>query len=302
MRGTIELNYRDFETLHACLLCETDRLRKLDASVNVCECESCGYVFDNPRPTVEALTTFYSQPSKYDSWISEEQARTSLWNRRLKQLLRVRTPGSLLDVGAGIGQFLHLAQPHFREVAGIEISASAIDIAQKKYGLRLIRGEIQAIDFSGKQFDNITIFHVLEHVPNPKLVVERCAQLLNKGGTLVIAVPNELQSLRMKARKLLGRMGVRKFQKISKSGLPKIVLDGSLGEIHLSHFTPDVLRGLVERSGLSVVSDSLDPYYVATGFGKWKERMYYLICSLLRPIVQMNVYDTILLVARKVGA
>jgi SAM-dependent methyltransferase len=302
MPAALELNHSNFETLRTCLLCETDRVSPLDANVNVCQCESCGYVFDNPRPTVEALTAFYSQPSKYDSWISEEQARTSLWNRRLRQLLRVRTGGSLMDVGAGIGQFLYLARPHFKEVAGIEISTSAIDIARTKYGLNLIRGEIQTIDFGVKQFDNITIFHVLEHVPNPKLVVERCAQLLKKGGTLVIAVPNELQSFRMKAKKFLGRMGVRKFRQISKSGLPKIVLDGSLGEIHLSHFTPGVLRGLVERSGLSVVSDSLDPYYVATGFGKWREGAYYQTCRILRDVVQLNVYDTILLVARKVGA
>jgi SAM-dependent methyltransferase len=280
-----------FETLNACPLCGTDHIRTLDASPHVCECVPCGYVFDNPRPTIEALVSFYSKPTQYNSWLSEEQARTRLWKRRLGSLLRVRKPGSLLDVGAGIGQFLSLARPYFAEVRGTEVSESAIEIAREKYGVDLIRGEIGKIDFGSAQFDNITVFHVLEHVPAPKSMVEKCALLLKKGGILVVAVPNELHSLRA--------ITTRQFRKASNSGLPKIVLDGSLAEIHLSHFTPGVLEGLLKQRGFSVVRNTLDPYYVATGVRRWMHAAYYFSCYTLKTVLTVNLYDTILMVARK---
>jgi SAM-dependent methyltransferase len=289
----------NLECLSACPLCGTEHIRTTDEGSNICECEPCGYVFDNPRPTIESLVAFYSQPSKYDSWLSEEQARDQLWRRRLKQLLRIRKPGSLLDIGSGIGQFLDVARPYFSSVSGTEVSESAIEIARKKFGLELLRGEIHTVDFGSAQFDNITIFHVLEHVPNPRLVVEKCARLLAPGGVLVIAVPNDVQSLRARTKRLLRTVGVPKFRKTGRLGLPRIVLDGSISEIHLSHFTPIALKRLVERFGFSVVWNTLDPYYVASGRASLTETGYYECCRALKFVSGMNLYDTILLVARR---
>jgi ubiquinone/menaquinone biosynthesis C-methylase UbiE len=291
----------ELETLSACPLCDAELIWTMDAVSNICECESCGYMFDNPRPTVKELIAFYSQPTKYDSWLSEERARDLLWKRRLRQLLRIRKPGSLLDVGAGIGQFLDLARPHFAKVCGTEVSDSAVVIAREKYGLDLLHGEVDRIDFGSTQFDNITLFHVLEHVPNPRSMVEKCARLLVKGGVLVIAVPNDVQSIKARVRKVLRAIGVRKYQKNGRLGLPRLILDGSLPEIHLSHFTLEALRGLIQQVGFSVVRDTLDPYYVAKGLSKWKERGYYGCCLILKSIVRVNLYDTILLVGGKSG-
>src|ERR1039457_4859130 len=155
----------NLETLSACPLCGRETIRTIDTATNICECEPCGYVFDNPRPAVDELIAFYSQPTKYDSWLAEEKARDLLWERRLKLLLPELNRGSLLDVGTGIGQFLDVARPHFSSVCGTEVSESAIAIARKKYGLDLLRGEIGTIDFGSMRFDNVTLFHVLDHVP-----------------------------------------------------------------------------------------------------------------------------------------
>jgi SAM-dependent methyltransferase len=286
------------ETLHACLLCGSGSLRVLDRTANLCECQSCRYVFDNPRPRIESLIAFYSQPTKYDSWLSEEQARNRLWERRLKLLLRVRRPGSILDVGAGIGQFLALAQPNFDQVFGTEVSESAVEIAKKKYGLDLMRGEIDEIDFGATKFDNITMFHVLEHVPNPRSMVERCAKLLKQDGILFVAVPNDLYSLR--ATRFLKTIAARTFHRSGSLGIPRLILDGSLGEIHLSHFTPSVLAGLIAQSGFSIIWNTLDPYYVDNGGGNWKQRGYYNCCRTIQTITGINLYDTMLIVGRKV--
>jgi SAM-dependent methyltransferase len=292
----------NLQTLSECPLCGKESIRTVDATSNICECEPCGYVFDNPRPTESELISFYSQPTKYDSWLAEERSRDALWNRRLQQLLQVRKPGSLLDVGAGIGQFLTVARPHFSRVCGTEVSESAIEIAREKYGLELMRGEIQDVEFGAERFDNITLFHVLEHVPNPRLVIQRCAQLLQNGGVLVVAVPNDVESLRVRTKRVLKAAGVRVSHKTGKLGLPRIVLDGSIPEIHLSHFTSTALKRLVERFGFSVIWDTLDPFYVASGVEEAKQRLFYRCCLAFKAISGANVYDTILLAARKCTA
>ncbi|HUN61521.1 MAG TPA: class I SAM-dependent methyltransferase [Candidatus Sulfotelmatobacter sp.] len=269
----------------------------LDATANLCECQQCSFVFDNPRPTIDALVAFYSQPTKYDSWLAEESARDALWTRRLAHLLPTAKAGSLLDVGTGIGQFLALARPHFSEVCGTEVSESAIQIARNKYGLELLRGEIQNINFEGKKFDNITLFHVLEHVPNPRAVIEKCVSLLSDGGILAVAVPNDLYTFRQ--QRFLRTILARKLRRSVELGLPKIVLDGTVSEIHLSHFTPEVLARLLKNSGLSLVANALDPYYAASGFRAWKHKAYYSACRIFHGLSRKNAYDAMLLVASK---
>src|SRR5438552_1434761 len=268
---------RSLETLYACILCGEANFRVIDPGANICECLSCGYLFDNPRPTIESLVSFYSQPTKYDSWLADGRGRDLLWKRRQKFLHRVRKPGSLLDTGSGIAQFLAVARPYFDEVFGTEVSDSAIDIAKRKYGLNLMRGEIDKIDFGRIKFDDITLFHVLELVPNPKLTIERCARLLNKGGVLMIAVPNDLYCLRN--GQFFRTNKIRSSQVAGPLGIPRIVLDGSLGEIHLSHFTSAVLGKLLASSGFSVISSTLDPYYVGVGLAKWKQATYFNMCK-----------------------
>ena len=287
------------EFLETCNICGTDRLQMWDDRASISACQSCGYIFDNPRPTIQELIAFYSKPAKYDSWLLEEEARDVLWKWRLKQLLKFHKPGSLLDIGAGIGQFLSHARPFFDEVYGIEVSSTAIEIARHKYNMQLFGGDLEELDFRDQSVDNITIFHVLEHVPNPRTVIEKCWSLLTSGGTLMIAVPNDVMSVRAHFRRALRAMGSKRFERLGPSGLPKITLDGTLDEIHLSHFTPGVLQRLLKECGFVVVRNTLDRHYVVTGKAKLKEDIYYGSCRAIHTVSRRNLYDTILVIARK---
>src|SRR6266478_9382276 len=115
---------QDWESLSRCSLCDSERIDAVDAEYNLCRCPACGYVFDNPRPTLEALVRFYSKPRKYDSWLEVEGLRNGLWKRRLRKLLKHAGRGNLLDVGTGTGQFLNVAKPYFDHVTGTEVSQS----------------------------------------------------------------------------------------------------------------------------------------------------------------------------------
>src|ERR1700704_2544289 len=170
------------EVVLSCNVCRSDRIQSVDAEFNFCRCDSCGYVFDSPRPSTVEVAAFYSQPAKYNSWLKEEAARDALWKRRLKKLSRHSAQGSLLDIGAGIGQFLHYARSQFTAVSGTEVSESAVRIAKEKYGFDLHMGQAEEIDLPPASFRNITLFHVLEHVPDPMRLMDRCRELLQPQG------------------------------------------------------------------------------------------------------------------------
>lgn len=285
------------ETLQTCGLCQSGAIESVDREWHFCRCAACGYVFDSPRPTLDELVAFYSQPSKYDHWLSRERARDILWKRRVKKLLPHRRPGNLLDVGTGIGQFLAHARPFFTSVHGTEVSESAIQIAKEKYGLTIDRGQVEEMNFAASSFDNLTLFHVLEHVPNPVELVRTCHRLLRPEGILVIAVPNDVLAFTSKIKKLGMRLGLKPFGKfspvlgISRAGLSR--------EIHLSHFTPPVLRQLLTQGGFSVIEESIDPYYVAGGLMAAVHGAYYRFHKTLFDLFGINRYDTIWMVARK---
>jgi ubiquinone/menaquinone biosynthesis C-methylase UbiE len=243
------------------------------------------------------VSAFYSQPAQYDSWIRQERERDALWQRRLKKILPHKADGNLLDVGAGIGQFLHHARPLFTEVAGTEVSESAVKIAKKRYGIDLYTGQVEEINLPLASFDNITLFHVLEHVPDPARLIGRCRELLRPQGILVIAVPNDVQAWTAQIKKLGKKMGLRAFQKFSP--VLGIARAGESREIHLSHFTPAVLRQVVKSAGLGMVEEALDPYYVSNGMRLFLHSAYHRLHKMIYSTRKANYYDTIWMVARK---
>jgi ubiquinone/menaquinone biosynthesis C-methylase UbiE len=256
----------ELETLRSCDLCGRDLIEAVDRRNDIWACRSCGYVFDNPRPTSREVMAFYSKPTQYDSWLEEEHARDLLWRRRLRKMRKARKPGSLLDVGTGIGQFLHHARGSYSTVSGTEVSESAIEVGRRRYAIDIVKGDLEGLDFEGRQFDNITLFHVLEHVPSPKSLLLKCQTLLAPGGILIVAVPNDLLCLRTRIGRLLRRAGLKKADGFGTMGLPRL---------------------------------TLDPYYAATGFRKLRAAAKYLACSLVSTISGVNIYDTIWIVGKK---
>ena len=104
--------------------------------------------------------------------------------KKVGWILKEKSAGKLLDIGSGTGDFLNAASRYFK-VDGVEPSEVAREKAEKK-NLQL-KKELSEIS---DQYDGITMWHVLEHVPNLDHQIEEFHRLLNDDGILVIAVPN----------------------------------------------------------------------------------------------------------------
>jgi SAM-dependent methyltransferase len=209
-----------------------------------------------------------------------------------------RRRGTLLDVGTGIGQFLSFAkQTH--EVDGTEVSVRAIEIARMKYGLRIRRGTVEELDFGDRCFEVITLFHVLEHVREPKKLLLRCRELLSDGGILIVAVPNELRSWKVWIKSALTFAGYGHSRGYGPYGLRAIRMDRPGEEIHLSHFTVGTIQSLFRACGLTIIDVDIDPYHAYTGVRQLCHELAYRTCKLIYGAFRVQLGEALWFVAER---
>src|SRR5262245_23906702 len=101
------------EKLTECPVCLGHELKSLDQVASICQCSACGFIFRNPRPGLSEIAQYYSREAQYENWLAHEVSRNGLWVKRLRMLSRYGRRGRLLDVGAGIGQFLDVASDDY---------------------------------------------------------------------------------------------------------------------------------------------------------------------------------------------
>jgi SAM-dependent methyltransferase len=182
------------------------------------------------------------------------------------------------------------------------VSASALKIAARKYGLSLHHGSLEEIadtTLRDRQFDIVTLIHVLEHVPSPAATLAICRRLITDGGLLVVAVPNDTGSWKGPLKGVLRSLGIGRFRSRGIFGLQQLDLDEPGAEIHLSHFTPPVLETALRQQGFHVRELGLDPFFAAVGTRAAFHTLIYLTCSIFRSIAKRNLYDAIWIVAEK---
>ena len=154
-------------------------------------CNDCGLGFIFPRPTEEELKILYDDiGSSYfinEQMLDFEFSRHK--NRREISFLKsVRSTGRLLDVGCCVGSFVKAAQDMGYLAEGIDISEPAVEYGQS-LGLRLRAGNVLQVSYPYK-FDIVTMWAVLEHLPDPAAFVMKAHEFLADGGLFLAAVPN----------------------------------------------------------------------------------------------------------------
>lgn len=148
-----------------------------------------------PQPSLDNLGKYYESVD----YISHTDSKRSLFEKvyhfvkgiALKNklnLINSQQPakGRILDIGAGTGDFLSVVKTDGWETVGIEPSEKAKNIAKNK-GVSFVEA---TAELDTNSFDVITMWHVLEHVPNLDNQIKELKRLLKPNGTLIIAVPN----------------------------------------------------------------------------------------------------------------
>tara|TARA_R100001480_G_scaffold83176_1_gene91453 strand:- start:226 stop:1074 length:849 start_codon:yes stop_codon:yes gene_type:complete len=149
----------------------------------------------SPKPDDEDLGRYYESENYISHTDSETGLMANVYQRVKKYSLNLKCrlikkmsggTGSLLDIGAGTGDFLKLAEEYHWEITGVEPNDVARENAEKK-GIKLYT---KLDKITNTHFDVITLWHVLEHLPNLQEDIEKIERLLKPGGSLIIAVPN----------------------------------------------------------------------------------------------------------------
>jgi SAM-dependent methyltransferase len=148
-------------------------------------CESDGTVYMEPVLSPSALNVLYNDES-YTSFWSIVHFSASDDVARIRGLSGNGPRKSLLDVGCATGELLKLVQDRF-VCSGVEINSGTAELARQA-GFDVTTGTLDDI-VGNERFDVITMLQVIEHITEPKAILERAFQLLKPGGLLYLDTP-----------------------------------------------------------------------------------------------------------------
>jgi SAM-dependent methyltransferase len=160
-------------------------------------CAHCGLYRNDPLPGIAQLKAYHEvEYRKSYKGRREPKAKNVYRSRRLAaQRLAALRPwlphsGPVLDAGSGSGEFLAALKRAGLSPQGLEADTVYADYARRQYQVPVIDAGLLEADFPAGAFGAITLFHVLEHQPDPIAVLERLGRWLAPGGVLVVEVPN----------------------------------------------------------------------------------------------------------------
>ena len=170
-------------------------------------CRICGLVWTNPRPSIADMDRYYATEyrSDYKGMAApplRKIVRGMLGAHDRRRALRpligdtaprsgaLNIPRKLLDVGCGAGEFVYLLRREHVDASGIEPGRAYADFARTVLGVPIQTATVDTAIVAPASQDVVTMFHALEHVPDPKRVLTVVRGWLKKGGLLVVEVPN----------------------------------------------------------------------------------------------------------------
>lgn len=201
----------------------------------ILKCQNCGLIFPQFIPGKDFYRKYYPQnyyaennfPFRFILVIY--QTICSFWSRFL--ISRFLKRGKILDFGCGQGQFLDSLPKNF-EKYGVEVNSKAIKFIKKNSPQIKIFNSLSSLKKKSLKFNLITLWHVIEHLDNPRSILRQLAGFLEKDDLMMFSTPNS-QSFGLRVAR------VHWFH-----------LDVP---IHLMIFNPNNLTKLCEDAGLKVI-------------------------------------------------
>lgn len=194
-------------------------------------CNNCSLQYLTPRLRTDVVIAGYSEGTD-EMFVSQAAGRERTFAKSMN-LIEKYSPqrGKLLDVGTAGGSFLAVAKGRGWEVAGCEPNKWMTEWGKKEYGIEIVPGTIFDMELQDNSFDVVTLWDVLEHTPDPKLILKECNRVLKPGGLLVVNYP-DINSL---IARLMGRRWV------------------FLLSVHLYYFTVETIKVMLAQTGFKLL-------------------------------------------------
>lgn len=158
------------------------------------KCSSCGLVRVANPPSEEELKQLYSFETGYHSNLDHDAVEAGHQTRAEHNYDFLKKycprPGRLVDIGCSTGLFLRVAQASGWDVSGVEMSPDSSRVARDRYGLDVQTGTIADSHFPAKSLDVVTLWDVIEHLPQPGEALEPIREWLADDGVLILETPN----------------------------------------------------------------------------------------------------------------
>lgn len=262
----------DSENAHLHLTLKDEFLTK--ESFQIFECESCGLLYTEPRPDKDKIGLYYKSDAYYSHQENKQGFIPRLYEKvktiNLKNKYKMATiglqTGKALDIGCGVGDFLHQMEQNGWECTGVEPSEDAKSIARKRVKGKIVStGDLES--FPNETFDLITMWHVLEHVDDLKWQLRQLQRLVKPKGRVVIALPNY--------KSYDGQFYNAYW---AAYDVPR----------HLNHFNKETLAKIFNSNGLELkMTDKLvwDAFYISFLSEKYKKHSLPLVRGAYRGFV-----------------
>ena len=205
----------------------------------IVECAACHMRYVSPMPTTEEIAAHYQKAEYFageceQGYLNYADMRKALLphSRRRLQAIEARFPrrGKILDFGCAAGYFLQVAQQRGWHISGVELSQ---EMARSAEQILRVPIYISLAAIPDGSFDAITLWEVIEHLPNPIGTLHQLHDRLRPGGVLILSTPNNghWQALRAKEQWV-----------------------GYRPPSHLQYFTRETLGDTLRRTGFERIN------------------------------------------------
>ncbi len=224
---------------------------------NLVACADCGLAYVANPPDPQELADSYQIDAEYHTQLIDPSTphfaiMSRVADAHLDFVKRHARGGRLVDIGCSSGHFLDLARKAGFDASGVEFSQGSAQFARDHFGLRVADGDIHALANAHEAYDVITMFDVIEHVPDPARDIAAAWRLLKPGGLFILSTPN--------IDGLFPRLSLKVAHALDYWPHPE-------PPHHLYQFSVRTLSAMLEKPGFSIAGERQINIELAYSFG-----------------------------------